>query len=136
MARRRACCPRRALPAGRARSDTRRTGSRAASGSETLRRRQSRRTTAPAEIVYASCVRLHDWHQGSICAHFVAPAAPADDVDKVARHIDCKGQQIARGTEPPTARADPQSMINLPLQDKAAGERGDDAADADRTEAA
>ena len=111
-----------APPAGQARSDTRTSGSRASLGSASPRLHRIRRTTAPAGKVYASCFRLSDRNQGSIGTYFVAPTMPADYIDKEAGDIDGERQQIARGPEPPAHRAHAQSMINLQLQHKPAGD--------------
>src|SRR3569833_3057531 len=104
-------------------SDTRTNGSRGAPGSANRHRRRSRRTTAPAGTTCASCPVLSQRNERAVRAHLVTMTAPADHADEEAREMDPECKEVARGAAPPGLRAHAESMINLHLQDKPAGDR-------------
>src|SRR5438105_7970888 len=135
VAHRSACCPRPARRAARATSDTRTSESRGAPGSATRRRRRNLRTTALAEKEYASFSLAFDRNQRPIGTYFVAMSAPAHRAHEEACDVDREREHIARGTQPPPARAHTQRMINLKLQDEATGDRHADNDNAKREEA-
>src|ERR1700757_5112904 len=83
----------------------------------------------------ASWSRFSERNQRSVGTYSVTVIAPTDDVDQKARDIDAESEEIAQGLEPPAVRANLESMINLKLQGKTAGDRRSQARRAESAEA-
>src|ERR1700676_900760 len=123
-------------PAGRARSETRTSGFRAAPDSASRPRHRSRRTKAPAGTRFASRFGLAVIGQRIVGPNAIAMTTPFDAATAKARDKDDKRQYVAERTHPEQIVAQLEGAIEFDLEHEAAQQRRDRDRDARRHEAA